>query len=92
MLDDHAYLSGRMRLQERRIRELSERDVHAQRLRLLRTIPGVGLLTGMTLLVELGDVSRFASCERFVSYLGLAPRQDSTGEQDRKGHITRAGN
>lgn len=92
MLDDHAYLSGKIRLQERQIRELSNRDAYARRLLLLRSIPGIGLLTGMILLVELGDVSRFANCERFVSYLGLTPRQDSTGEQDRKGHITRAGN
>ena len=92
MLDEHAHLSGRIRQQERHIRELSDRDTYTHWLALLRTIPGIGLLTGMILLTELGDVSRFASGERFVSYLGLSPQQSSTADRDRKGHITRAGN
>jgi transposase len=92
MLDEHADLSSRIRQQERHIRELSGRDAYAHQLALLRTIPGIGLLTGMVLLTELGEVSRFSSCERFVSYLGLSPQQSSTADRDRKGHITRAGN
>lgn len=53
---------------------------------------GVGLLTAMVLLSELGDLSRFANRRRLAAYVGLAPRSAESGEAtDRKGRITRQG-
>lgn len=55
-------------------------------------IPGVGILTAMTFLVELGDVRRFNNRRQVGSYLGLVPASYESGEaDDRKGHITRLG-
>ena len=54
--------------------------------------PGVGKLTAMTVLAELGDLRRFSNGKQVKSYLGLAPSCHESGEaSDRKGHITRQG-
>jgi transposase len=45
----------------------------------LRTIPGVGLLTATALVAFVGDVQRFPSGRHFASYLGLTPRESSSG-------------
>lgn len=55
-------------------------------------LEGVGILTAMTFLVELGDVRRFDNRRQVASYLGLVPSSFESGEAtDRKGHITRSG-
>jgi len=53
---------------------------------------GVGPLTAMTFLTELGDLSRFENRRQVGSFLGLTPSSQESGEQDdRKGHITHQG-
>lgn len=55
-------------------------------------VPGVGILTALTFLVELGDIRRFNNRRQVGSYLGLVPASYESGEaNDRKGHITRLG-
>jgi transposase len=55
-------------------------------------IKGVGLLTAMVYLTEIGDMRRFNNRKEIGSYLGLAPSINESGEgSDRKGHITREG-
>ena len=57
----------------------------------LRTIPGVGLLTATALVAFVGDVQRFPSGRHFASYLGLTPRESSSGLQRRLGRISKRG-
>ena len=59
--------------------------------RQLRTIPGIGLLTATALVAAVGDVQRFPSARHFASYLGLTPREDSTGPRRRLGAISKRG-
>jgi transposase len=55
-------------------------------------IKGVGLLTAMVYLTEIGDMRRFNNRKEIGSYLGLVPSSNESGEDcDRKGHITREG-
>jgi len=55
-------------------------------------VPGVGTLTALTFLTELGDVKRFQNRRQLASYLGLTPSSYESGEAtDRKGHITHQG-
>jgi transposase len=49
-------------------------------------------LTAMTILCEVGDVRRFDSPRRLAAYLGLVPSERSSGEIQRRGPITKAGN
>lgn len=53
---------------------------------------GVRTLTAMTLLVEIGDIHRFRSPRSLMAYFGLVPGERSSGERERRGPITRAGN
>lgn len=59
--------------------------------RLLMTIPGINLYSAACIISEIDDVSRFGSKEKLASYAGLVPRQDQSGNIDRRGHITKHG-
>lgn len=58
---------------------------------LLRTAPGVGVITALTYRAVLDEVTRFPAARGVPAYLGLVPREDSSGTRQRKGGITRAG-
>ena len=75
-----------------RIKELSMSEAYRVHFARLTSCKGVGLITGMTFLLELGDIHRFSSAIKFCGYLGLSPSQHSSGERVRLGHITREGN
>jgi transposase len=53
---------------------------------------GVKTLTAMTLISEIDDIRRFRSPRALMAYLGLVPKEKSSGEKERKGSITKAGN
>src|SRR3989441_2725139 len=57
----------------------------------LRSIPGVGLITATALVAFVGDVQRFPSGRHFASYLGLTPRERSSGLVRRLGSISKRG-
>lgn len=58
----------------------------------LMAMRGVELITAVTVLAEIGDLSRFESPRKLMGYLGLVPSEDSTGDKVRRGGITKAGN
>ncbi|MDH3786086.1 MAG: IS110 family transposase [Acidobacteriota bacterium] len=57
----------------------------------LMTIPGVGWITATALVGFVGDVWRFPTARRFASYLGLTPRERSSGLRRRLGTISKRG-
>lgn len=61
-------------------------------IRRLATVPGVGPVTAVTFKATLDDVARFRGAHQVASYLGLVPRERSSGEKQRRGRITKAGN
>lgn len=80
---------------DRRIQEV-EKQLRAVAVQLpvikrLQSIPGVGLLTSTALVAFVGDVQRFPTSRHFASYLGLTPREHSSGLHRRLGSITKAG-
>jgi len=60
-------------------------------LRLLQQ-KGVGPVTALAFVLTLGPVERFANSRKVASYLGLNPREDSSGGRQRLGHISKQGN
>jgi transposase len=60
--------------------------------RALMGLRGLALLNAATLAAELGDLHRFATAPELMSYLGLVPSEDSTGEERHQGGITKMGN
>ena len=57
----------------------------------LMTAPGVGPITALTYRAVLDDVGRFADARGVSAFLGLVPREASSGTRHRKGSITKAG-
>lgn len=62
-----------------------------KRAMLLMTMPGVGELTALIILAEIGDISRFSRAESLVNFAGLHPGEDSSGERTRRSRITKEG-
>jgi transposase len=60
--------------------------------RLLMTQPGVGPITSLAFVLTLGDVSRFKRGKQVASYLGLIPRERTSGGKQRLGAINKQGN
>ncbi|MGH9725127.1 MAG: IS110 family transposase [Candidatus Acidiferrales bacterium] len=63
-----------------------------ERARLLMTQPGVGPITSMAFVLTMGDVHRFPRGKQVASYLGLIPREYSSGGKQRLGSISKQGN
>jgi transposase len=59
---------------------------------LLMTQPGVGAITALAFVLTIGDVSRFPRGKQVASYLGLIPREHSSGGKQRLGAISKQGN
>jgi transposase len=66
-------------------------DEHPQA-RLLMTQPGVGPNTALAFVLTIGDVSRFPRGKQVASYLGLIPREESSGGRQKLGAISKQGN
>lgn len=81
-------LTEHIKLTERQIEAIAEQTPVVQR---LRSIPGIGLLTATALVAFVGDVQRFPSGRHFGSYLGLTPREFSSGLKRRLGRISKRG-
>jgi transposase len=65
---------------------------HWPAVRLLRTHPGVGPVVGLAYVLTLGPVERFACSKQVASYLGLIPRERSSGGRQKLGAISKQGN
>jgi len=57
----------------------------------LLSVPGIGLLTATALVAFVADIQRFPSARHFASYLGLCPRESSSGSVRRLGRISKRG-
>jgi len=58
----------------------------------LMALRGVNFVTAMSVLTELGDISRFESPRQLMGYLGLVPSEHSSGGKAKRGGITKTGN
>ncbi len=65
---------------------------HGKLYRSLQALRGVSTIVAATLACELGDLRRFSSASRLMSYVGMVPREYSSGPRTWRGSITKAGN
>jgi transposase len=72
----------------REVRGLLKTARYQTRGKLLRGIPGIGPLTSIQLLVELGDMDRFANFRKLNGFVGFKPTTYSSGDHDWQGHMT----
>jgi len=71
------------------VRKAAEENENA---RLLMTRPGVGPVTSLAYVLTMGDISRLPRGKQVASYLGLIPREYSSGGHQRLGSISKQGN
>jgi transposase len=72
-------------------KEIRRRAKPDPRVDALQTLPGVGLLTAMTLVAEIGDISRFSDARKLCAWSGLTPRVRNSDSTVHHGHITKQG-
>ena len=81
---------------EQRITQIEQRLTHWHRhndaSRRLEALPGVGLLTATALVAEVGDAKHFARSRQFAAWIGLTPREHSSGGQTIRLGISKRGN
>jgi transposase len=73
------------------IRALSQTPTYKEQVTLLKSIPGIGLLTAMTILTELETIDRFSNLDKMCGYIGLVPSTKSSGEKEKNGDLTSRG-
>jgi transposase len=91
-------LGGYLRVLDCLTQEIKQADARVRgacglssQAKLLMALPGIGPLSALTILAELGNVSRFANADKVSSFAGLAPRVRSSGGKTRLGPITKQG-
>ncbi len=72
--------------------EIIQRWGNDPRVQRLATIPGIGPFSAIVLVLELGDLGRFAHAKQVASYVGLTPRIRASANRIRSGHISKEGN
>ena len=82
-------LDQQIQLLDQAVKEAAEQNENA---RLLMSQPGVGPVTSLAFVLTMGDVSRFPRGKQVASYLGLIPREHSSGGHQRLGSISKQGN
>lgn len=87
-LDHLGYLWTQLEQIEAQLDAIGEKNESVQ---LLQTIPGVGRRTAETVVAYLDDPPRFKTGKQVSAYSGMVPKQYQSGEQDRRGRITRRG-
>jgi transposase len=81
-------LHARVHWYEDRLKQVAKEDA---RVRLLRTIPGVGAVTASAIIASIGDGHQFSNGREFAAWLGLTPANKSSGGKEKLGRITKMG-
>lgn len=88
----YEYLVDKIDRFDKRIEEMASGDRYQEKVKKLSCLIGVKTHTALSAIVEVGDFDRFAQANRFAAYLGLVPSEESSGEKENRGGITKAGN
>ena len=91
LLEQYDFLSAQIDKQTQLLKKLAQLPLYRDRVKILCSIPGIGILTAMEILLELQDVSRFRRAEQLAAYVGLTPSQYSSADKIRMGRITGIG-
>lgn len=84
LLEQADVVEDQIALFETRMRETFDENPQLAR---LMTLPGVGFILGLVILLEVGDVHRFPTAGHLATYAGTVPRVHSSGDKHRYGHV-----
>src|SRR5262245_27296228 len=88
MLEEIRLMEARIGQLEQELAQLAQQSPACQA---LTSVPGIGLLTSTAMVAAVGDPRSFDSGRRYASFLGLTPRESSSGEHRELGHISTRG-
>jgi transposase len=92
LLDGVTWQEGQVKVMEADVVELSRTPRYAEAVHVATEDPGVGVLTAMVFLTEMGDLRRFRNRAAVGSFVGLSPSRNQSGEVEGGfGHITHQG-
>ena len=86
------YLRTRIRHLDDQIDELASSEIYAPSVKRLKALKGISTLTAMVLISEITDFRRFPNPRALMAFLGLIPSENSSGDKQKGGSITKAGN
>lgn len=90
-LEELDTLVARRQAVDRKIEEIASTEPYRENVARLMCLKGIKVISAMGLVVATGDPHRFAGAPQLMSYYGLVPREDSSGDTRRTGGITKAG-
>jgi transposase len=82
----------RVRRLEQELRTWAEKSPRLALIAALQMLRGIGFLSAVTIVAEVGDFRRFAQARGFMSFVGVTASEHSSGSSQRRGGITHAGN
>jgi transposase len=92
LLDHVKYLRQNLLRVNKKVRELSKQEPYQERVNLLISIHGIGVITSMVILTEIYDIHRFSNQQKLSSYVGLTPTSHSSGDSQVHGEMVNRGN
>jgi transposase len=95
VLDNYIAVGERQRndllMVNKQVRNLSLTDAYYHNYQLLLSVPGIGLVTAITFLVQIGDINRFEQLDDLCNYVGLVPKMYGSGEKMQVGEMIKRG-
>jgi transposase len=85
-------LDERLAQMDARLAEFGAQEPYRENVAALRCFKGIDTVTAVCLVAELHDFRRFHSPRHLAAYVGLVPSEDSSGEREHRGSITKTGN
>lgn len=82
----------RLKRLQQKIEELAAHELYQKRVRYLMALKGIKVLTAMTIIAEALDLRRFTDAPAFMAAIGVVPSEESSGEIEHRGSITKTGN
>ena len=77
---------------DKRIEEFATDEAYSKKVKKLQCFIGIKTHSALSMIVEIGDFARFPDAGSFANYLGLTPAEGSSGDDQKRFHITKAGN
>lgn len=91
-LTTYEQLTEKIERFDKRIEQLAQGDDYKEDVARLRCFIGIETHTALSIIAEVGDFKRFADADKFASYLGLTPGEDTSSDNQNRLGITKAGN
>lgn len=85
------FLREELLIVNKQIKALSQTEKYKHNIELAMSVPGIGVMTAMSFLTQIGDVSRFEKADQLYSYVGLIPKMHGSGEKVQTSSIIKRG-